>query len=137
MIGLAGLLLTSATGANAQWTPRARPSRAVTSPVKRASSSDRVAPTAIALGSGTTPRRMRKFMPRSMSAAISSGTSEACWSAVDQGGQRAHLGLEDDHAADLQPADLVEQLLEVVRAAVLVEAEGAHADHLRDLLRRG
>ena len=82
MIGFAGLLLTSATGANAQCTPRARPSRAVTSPVKRASSSDRVAPTAIALGSGTTPRRMRKFMPRSMSAAMSSGTSEACCSAL-------------------------------------------------------
>ena len=46
--GLSGLLLTSATGAKAQWMPRARPSRAVTSPVKRAASSERVAPMAMA-----------------------------------------------------------------------------------------
>jgi hypothetical protein len=46
--GLAGLLFTSATGANAQWRPRARPSRAATSPAKRAASSDRVAPRAMA-----------------------------------------------------------------------------------------
>ncbi len=46
--GLAGLLLTSATGASAQWMPSARASRAVTSPVKRAASSERVAPTAMA-----------------------------------------------------------------------------------------
>ena len=50
MTGLAGLLLTSATGAKAQWMPRARASRAVTSPVKRAASSERVAPIAIANG---------------------------------------------------------------------------------------
>ncbi len=48
MTGLAGLLLTSATGASAQWMPSARPSRAVTSPVNLAASSERVAPTAIA-----------------------------------------------------------------------------------------
>ena len=48
MTGLPGLLLTSATGASAQWMPRARPSRAVTSPVKRAASSERVAPMAMA-----------------------------------------------------------------------------------------
>ncbi len=46
--GLAGLLLTSATGASAQWMPSARPSRAVTSPAKRAASSERVAPMAMA-----------------------------------------------------------------------------------------
>ena len=40
MTGLAGLLFTSATGANAQCMPSARPSRAVTSPVKRAASSE-------------------------------------------------------------------------------------------------
>ena len=42
-IGFAGLLLTSATGAKAQWMPRARPSRAVTSPLKRAAASEPVA----------------------------------------------------------------------------------------------
>jgi hypothetical protein len=48
MTGLAGLLLTSATGASAQWMPRARHSRAVTAPLNRAASSERVAPTAMA-----------------------------------------------------------------------------------------
>ncbi len=46
--GLAGLLLTSTTGAKAQWMPTARPSRAVTSPRKRAASAERVAPIAMA-----------------------------------------------------------------------------------------
>ena len=32
MMGLSGLLLTSATGKKTQWTPSARESRAVTSP---------------------------------------------------------------------------------------------------------
>ena len=65
MTGLAGLLLTSATGASAQCLPRARPSRAVTSPVKRAASSERLAPTAMAQGRGTVPRRTLKARPRS------------------------------------------------------------------------
>ena len=46
--GLAGLLLTSATGAKVQWMPTARASRAATWPQKRAASSERVAPTAMA-----------------------------------------------------------------------------------------
>ena len=33
MIGLAGLLLTSATGAKVRWTPTARPSSAVIRPI--------------------------------------------------------------------------------------------------------
>ena len=60
MMGFAGLLLTSATGAKVQWTPSARDSRAVTSPAKRAASVERVAPIAIAYGSGTTPLELRR-----------------------------------------------------------------------------
>ena len=74
MTGFCGLLLTSATGASAQWMPTARASRAVTSPMNRAASSEPDAPIAIAYGSGTTPRRTRKDSPRSRSAETSSGT---------------------------------------------------------------
>ena len=47
MIGLAGLLLTSATGANARWIPTARPSSAVIRPIWYARLSLPAAPTPI------------------------------------------------------------------------------------------
>ncbi len=85
-MGLAGLLFTSATGAKAQWIPTARASRAVTSPAKRAASSDRVAPIAMASGSGTTPRRMRCASPRSRSAATRRGVGAAACSSLSTRG---------------------------------------------------
>ena len=87
--GLSGLLLTSTTGANAQWMPSARPSRAVTSPRKRAASSERVAPTAIAKGRSTVPLRTRKARLRSISIATSSGIRASVWSWLSRRGMVA------------------------------------------------
>ena len=72
MTGLAGLLLTSTTGANTQLTPRPRASWAVTRPCQQAHCSDRVAPTAMFQGRGRV-WRMRKAAPRSKSDPISRG----------------------------------------------------------------
>jgi hypothetical protein len=56
---------------------------------------------------------------------------------VQQRRERLDLGLERDHAADLQPADLVEQRAMLRRAAIAVQAKRADADHLADLFLDG
>ena len=102
MTGLAGLLFTSATGAKAQWIPRARPSRAVTSPLKRAASSERVAPMAIAKGSGTTPAPYAEGHPPLHVGGHEQRQSRRSCSSLRSAGQGPDLGLEDDHRPDLR-----------------------------------
>ncbi len=75
MIGLSGLLLTSATGANARCTPTARPSSAVMRPISYAALSLPVAATPILGGSGVPPFS-RMLVPPSRSEAIRSGSLE-------------------------------------------------------------
>ena len=75
MIGLAGLLLTSATGANARWMPTARPSSAVMRPISYAMLSLPVAATPILGGSGVPPLK-RILVPPSRSEAIRSGRAD-------------------------------------------------------------
>lgn len=78
MIGLAGLLLTSSTGANTQWNPSALASSPVTRPIASASAASPVAPTSIWLPSSVAPSS-RNQTPPSKSPASSSGTSaRAC-----------------------------------------------------------
>ena len=79
MIGLAGLLLTSATGANARCTPTARPSSAVMRPMSYAALSLPVAPTPI-LGGNSVPPLSRRVVPPSKSDATSRGSGERCCS---------------------------------------------------------
>ncbi len=79
MIGLSGLLLTSATGANARCTPTARPSSAVMRPISYARLSLPVAATPILGGSGVPPLNLM-LVPASRSDATSSGSAERCCS---------------------------------------------------------
>ncbi len=75
MIGFAGLLFTSATGANARCTPTARPSSAVMRPIAYASASLPPAATPILVGNGVPPTK-RRAVPSSRSDATRSGRRE-------------------------------------------------------------
>ena len=81
MMGLAGLLLTSTTGAKTKLMPTARPSRATIEPMRYASSSRPVAPTAILPGKAVASR-IRIDGPDSRSAAMKSGSVDARWRAL-------------------------------------------------------
>ena len=75
MMGLSGLLLTSATGANARWMPTARASSAVMRPISYAALSLPDAATPILGGSGVPPLK-RMLVPPSRSDATRSGSPE-------------------------------------------------------------
>ena len=67
-----------------------------------------------------------------MSAETSSGISAMRLQPLQHAPQRAHLGLEHHERADLQVAHLAPELPCLARVRMLVEARGAHRDHLRD-----
>ena len=81
MIGLAALLLTSATGAKSRWMPTARPSIAVIRPISYASNSRPVAATPILVGKAVPPLN-RMAVPPSRSDATSSGIRDDCCSTL-------------------------------------------------------
>ena len=78
MMGLSGLLLTSATGPKIQCTPTARASFAVMRPTVYASCERPAAATAIMCGKDV-PSSSRIAVPRSKSAANSNGVRALFW----------------------------------------------------------
>src|SRR5207247_1333494 len=73
MMGFAGLLLTSASGAKLTWIPTARPSVAAAAAIVYASPGSPVAPAAMTIGNAVAPTS-RIPAPHSRSAETSSGT---------------------------------------------------------------
>ena len=96
MMGLSGLLFTSATGNRFHCTPMARDSSAVIAPNLSAYAMLPVAPKAMASGKAGT-ELTREASPRSKSAAISKGSLESRWSwlataATSRGGFLSRIG---------------------------------------------
>ena len=96
MIGLSGLLFTSATGNRFQWTPMARDSSAVIAPNLSAYPVLPTAPKAMASGNAGT-ELTREARPRSKSAAMSNGRRESrcSWlatAATSSGGFFSRMG---------------------------------------------
>ena len=135
--GLPGLLLTSTTGANAQWMPSARPSRAATTPGEVRGLLRARGPDGHRVRDGDHAAADAERHPALHVRGDEQGDGGGVLQLVQQRGQRLDLGLEHHHAADAQPADLVEQRAPLGGAPVAEQAEGAHADHLRRPCRRG
>ena len=133
MIGLAGLLLTSATGAKARCMPTARPSSAVIRPISYAALSLPVAPTPI-LGGNSVPPLSRRLVPPSKSEATSSGSARALLQPVELGRDVERRADRDDDAADVQR---VHPRLRAREAVVVVGGVGARDPRASPAARSG
>ena len=144
MIGLSGLLLTSASGKKSHCTPSARASFAVISPSMRASFGSRDAVKAIACGK-TVVASMRIEAPRSKSAETTQRDRRQALHPVDEtrGFERIGLGygaavrdVHQNQAAHMFLPDQVNELPVLARARVHRMSAEADHDQLRDLLPR-